>query len=219
MTFLKQNVRGFILVAKLSLALAALVVCTHITYAESNEQDDNSDLVFIPPASGLPSDRLGAGTRDIAAENYGSLQLLVPVEGGLTALAKPPLVWKLPDGFRGTMQAQVAPISGSGIGFVQKGALPPGYYALDLTRSDFQLEKGVVYQLTVSLSAEGETIARTQRLVERVPYTGGAPWRDGIWFDALAQLVSVGLNGRVSILDREGLNDLMEAGKLGDSED
>lgn len=183
-----------------------------VAAAQSAGEDTEKEPVFIPPKAGVPSDRLSAGTRDIEAAKNDLVYLLIPPGGGLTSLANPPLIWRVVSGFRGSMQAQIAPLSGPSVGFRREGAFLPGYYALDLARSSMELEIGQIYRIEITLFDQDTPIARVSGLVERVQPSQGAPGAQGVWFDALAPLVSVGLSGFVRVTDPQKLDILLNAG-------
>lgn len=193
---------------------AAVLLCPLHTSAQTDSEDTQTEPLFIPPKAGTPSDRLGAGTRDVETETNDALYLLIPPDGGYTTLARPPLIWHVVNGFRGTVAAQIAPVSGPGAGVTWEGAYPPGYYALDLSRSELVLELDTVYEVQVTLMAQGQTVARATGLVERVAPTEGDPGQNGIWFDTLAPLVTVDVSGRVRVTDREKLAILLQAGEV-----
>ena len=129
-------------------------------------------------------------------------------------MANPPLVWRVTEGFEGVIRAKLGPVGGVGLQFERSGAFAPGYYALDLARSGYDLDVGKTYRFNVSMSSQNTTVARASALVERIAEPHADPGRAGIWFDALAPLVSVGLSGRVRITDTEIFNALLEAGSV-----
>ncbi len=195
-------------------AVLLALISSDVSAENSNDNADNQDTdpVFIPPAIGAPKERLGAGTRDAPIQTDGPLHLLIPPGGGLTSIASPPLAWRLKTGFQGTMQAQIALSDGSGVQIVREGVFPPGYYALDLERSDFELEFGQTYNVSIALISKGARVAQVDSAVERVTTPEGDPGLAGIWFDALAPLVSVDLSGQARVTDHERLDILLKAG-------
>lgn len=202
----------------LGIAIAGFAFFHVCAPAASQSQDTNEkgtpDVVFVPPKIGAPADRLGAGTRDVGMEAGGPLVLIVPAGGGLTTSETPPLVWYLSEGFRGTMLAAVSAIGGDGVAMRQSGAFPPGYYGLDLRRSDMRMSTGQIFELRVELSEETRVASKATGLIERVPDTDQDPGLAGLWFDALGQYVSIGLSGRVRILDVKAFEQLLDAGGI-----
>ena len=191
--------------------------------AQSDTQtvpEENEPVVFVPPAIGTPSERVGAGTRDAAGDLGSDLTVLVPEGGGLTTMEKPPLIWRMTSGFDGVMQAQIGPVSGGGVVRRQAGRFPPGCYGLDLGRSDFSLVTGEIYRWQVRLidEATNAIVAEASGLVERVepPERATTPAQDGLWYDALAPYVSVGLSGRARVIDAVRLGELAASAGIGE---
>lgn len=171
--------------------------------------------MFVPPAIGVPSGRVGAGTRNTAVATDGKLKLLVPDGGGLTTLERPPLVWVLTEGFDGVMQAEIGLLSGEAVLQNQRGRFPPGHYGLDLNRSDLRLELGGIYRWRVALidGSSGGIKSEASGLVERVALPSGdlSAAAAGLWFDALEPYVSISLSGRARIVDPERYNQLSKS--------
>ena len=192
-------------------ALTMMFCC--IAIAEQNDQSDapSEGQVFVPPAIGAPAQRLGAGTRDVVG-TMEAILLLVPQGGGLTTSGTPPLIWQLSSGFSGEMTTQISAPDLSGVVLEQNGPLPKGYYSLDLRRSDFRLEEGVIYVWKVTLTEGNLVVAVAESLVERVSPTAEDPGQAGIWFDVLAPLVSIDLSGRVRVTDKHLFKQLLMAG-------
>ncbi len=190
--------------------------------AASEEQVTNgsNDVVFIPPEIGAPGDRMGAGTRGtLSGDDTAMLTLLVPEGGGLTTLSSPPLVWRLAHGHRGNLIIGLNPLGSLGVELQLQGPFPPGDYGLDLGRSDYTLETGRIYEWHVALidQQSGAVLERAKALIERFPDQMKAqnPAAAGLWFDALAQLVEIGLSGRVRATDATGFGQLLETAGVG----
>lgn len=175
---------------------------------------DTSPPIFVPPSIGAPAERTGAGTRDVSPNASDALSLLVPAGGGLTTLESPPLVWRVRSGFRGVMRARLSELNGAGVELEQNGAFPPSLYGLDLQRSDLRLAEDKIYQWQVELIADGQVVASASSFVERVGAIGSDAGAAGIWFDVLADLVSMDLSGRVRVRNQDALTRLLEAGGL-----
>ncbi len=174
---------------------------------------------FIPPAMGVPADRVGAGTRGVSADPVG-LDLLVPAGGGLTTLATPILVWKLERPFDGDIQVLLGPPSGPPTYSTRiTGPFQPGYVGLDLNGSGAVLEQGRIYAWTVRLIGKGsvQTIAEKAQLIERVARPEGmlSPAQSGLWYDALHPFVAVDGSGRVDLVDAARLSALLDSAGLG----
>ncbi|WP_170476369.1 DUF928 domain-containing protein [Ruegeria arenilitoris] len=190
----------------------------------NDQKSKTKPIVFKPPPNGVPADRVGAATRDIEQQD-GILTLLVPKGGGLTTLQRPPLVWFVGETFGGQMHAQIARV-----GVPQNGAMKTsqsryrkGYYALDLARSDFVLEPGVIYEWTVVLS-DPQTGQVNSQVTSYVELTDGltiespeditALAAEGLWFDALAPFVETELSGRVRIDENMAFWELISSAGL-----
>lgn len=188
--------------------------------SESSQQADPDEVIFIPPTIGAPADRVGAATRDVGQE-AGVLDLLVPAGGGVTALGKPPLIWHLAENFSGQMSAQLAPIGSpqNGVGISGNGRFRKGFYALDLSRSEFVLEPGSIYVWTVVLAEPeaGTVIATVTNYVERVAAPEPAAEdvsalaAEGFWFDALRPFVEIELSGKVRVNRNAGFASLVRS--------
>ena len=165
-------------------------------------------VVFEPPAVGAPSERVGAGTRDATIDPSGVLMVLVPEGGGLTTMEKPPLIWRMKEGFDGVIQAQIGPVSGGGVLQRQTGRFPPGFYGLDLQRSDLSLETGVIYRWRVTLIDEA-----TDKIMAEAA-GDASPAAAGLWYDALAPFVSIDLSGRARVTDPERYGELAASAGL-----
>lgn len=142
------------------------------------------------------------------------MKLLVPDGGGLTTWPAPPLVWQLQSGFRGTVKSSVTSQDDTGVVYEQTGAFPKGLYGLDLSRSDLELKVGTVYVWTVELLDGGQSVARSETLIERVAPDARGAAQAGIWFDVLGGFVSIDLSTRARVSDRDGLNTLLQAGGI-----
>jgi hypothetical protein len=190
-----------------------LILFTGSAFAERNDQAEvpAEGTVFVPPDIGAPSERLGAGTREIEGATK-AIVLLVPEGGGLTTSGTPPLVWYLSNGFRGKVTTQISAPGASGVVLERNGPVPKGYYNLDLRRSDFRLKEGVIYVWKVVLTEDDLVVGVAESLVERVGATDEDPGQAGIWFDALAPLVYLDLSGRVRVADQLALTQLLKAG-------
>jgi hypothetical protein len=171
-------------------------------------------VVFVPPAAGAPASRIGAGTRT-AAPAGGRATLIVPAGGGLTAQGRPLLVWHLAEAFDGEMRVEVRDLAPDGrvLGRTAEGRIRAGFHALDLGRSEVELEAGHIYRWSVLLvePGSGRVADRAEALVERVappPGTAGdlrSLAAAGLWFDALATVFAPTLAGPARLTDPEGL--------------
>lgn len=196
--------------------------------AQQSQTDTNeaqTDVVFVPPPSGAPADRVGAATRDAGPEDGSVLALLAPVGGGITTLSIPPLAWYLSEAFAGTMYAELVSTQDpqDGVVKVAEGRFRKGYYALDLERSDMVLKQGVIYKWTVLLTAaqSGQVVDQRTTYVEIVeqPVAGlsqvaAALAAQGLWFDALAPFVEIDLSGKVRVQKGTGFENLTSSAGL-----
>lgn len=210
---------------------ANLVVCAllfSLTTGTATAQQSGSDqvqsdtgIVFMPPDIGAPADRVGAGTRDIGQDGH-LVTLLVPDGGGMTTLHKPPLVWYLSEAFAGEMQSQIVPVNppGDGASKIAEGRFQKGFYALDLSRSDLVLKPGAIYEWKVVLLDSGTDKYFDQKSayvqVTDIPPAASAPdvaelAAAGLWFDALAPFVEIGLSGRVRVAREVGFGELVSS--------
>ncbi|MCA0927937.1 hypothetical protein [Ruegeria profundi] len=112
------------------------------------------------------------------------------------------------------MTTQISAPGATDVALERQGPLPKGYYSLDLRRSNFRLNAGIIYVWKVMLIESDQVVATAESLVERVELTADDPGQTGIWFDALAPLVSIDLNGRARIADDHALTQLLKAGEL-----
>jgi hypothetical protein len=210
------------------LAILITCLCLHALPAQSqqapNSQTSQDEVVFVPPETGAPADRVGAGTRDFEREGRG-LVLLAPPGGGLTTLPKAPLVWHISQTFSGRMEAEIVSVNRSqtGVMKITEGRFRKGYYALDLARSAMALEPGHIYKWTVTLIARqtGQIEDRQETYVEVVPLSSAPTATDaksraaaGLWFDALAPFVEIGLSGKVRLTKTTGFAQLTTSAGL-----
>lgn len=193
--------------------------------SQTDTTDAQTDVVFVPPPSGAPADRVGAATRDAGPDEGSVLALLAPVGGGITTLLTPPLAWYLSETFAGKMYAELVSTQNPQVGVVKvaEGKFRKGYYALDLERSDMVLEQGAIYKWTVLLTAaqSGQVVDQRTTYVEIVdqPISGlsqiaAVLAAQGLWFDALAPFVEIGLSGKVSVQKGTGFESLMSSAGL-----
>ncbi len=187
-------------------------------------------VVYVPPPRGAPRARTGGGTR--APTELPRLEVLAPEHVGRTARASPTLSWYV---------SEPAPVPLE-LTLLREGANEPelevtlaseaqaGIGEAPLSRWDVELEPGVVYQWSVALVADP---ARRDRdvvatgAIERVvaspavaaALASGADGyrvlaREGIWYDALAELGRAIVAGdaslhaqRADLLDQVGLSE------------
>jgi hypothetical protein len=181
--------------------------------AKDTNAPDSADIVFVPPATGAPVDRLGAGTRD-AALSPGDLTLLVPPDGGLSATPQPVLIWHLREPVTGRMTIAIKPVGGLARGFAatRDGKFARGFHALDLRRSEVRLSPEQLYQWEVVLTEASDNVARLygSAHVEYLPVSP-APRSvheaasKGLWYDALIYLFDIDFSGRTNLRDQKGL--------------
>lgn len=183
--------------------------------------DDVAPVVFVPPAAGVPADRVGAGTRGIANDAR-ALRLLIPEGGGVSVMDRPLLLWTLAEPFTGIMQAELIPVAGGAriAGIAQQGRFRPGLYALDMARADAGLQPGTIYRLEVLLAdpATGQITTSASGLVERRSGTPPADARQaagqGAWFDALHFLSESDFSGRARTTDAPTFAGLLDSAGL-----
>ncbi|WP_305984525.1 DUF928 domain-containing protein [Roseibium sp. MMSF_3544] len=178
-------------------------------------------IVFVPPASGAPSDRVGAGTREVFAKP-GTVQLLIPKGGGISISEHPALLWSLAAPHKGAMRAELKPANGGPLlaKIELDGEIAPGLYTLDLASENVRLEAGQVYELSVVLTGEtaSEIVEQSRGLVERVTgepaKTAAEAASQGAWFDALGFLVESSSDGEIRIQDQGQFTQLLQSAGL-----
>lgn len=206
-----------------ALAVATFFVGAASVTAESKKADESKEqttVVFVPPASGVPADRVGAGTRDLEVSGK-RVRVIAPDGGGLSSESRPLVVWELTEPFDGIMQAEVTLLE-EGVrvaGTAQNARFRPGLYGLDMARGDRDLEPGRIHAITIYL-ADGKTrevVERATSLIERSgPRLGNAAEAAsaGIWFDALGYLTDIDFSGRVRVQDVSGFTQLLQSAGL-----
>lgn len=176
---------------------------------------NGSVIVFVPPQPGMPADRAGAGTRSFRAQ-ASKVILLVPPDGGVTTLAKPPLVWRLKERFVGTVLSQITEVGKPGSAVAQRdnGRFRPSLYGFNLEWSRLALSPGGLYEWKVSLidaknnKVVDQAVGYVQRLATGATGESGAEVstellaRQGLWFDALDRLIRIDLSGAVTVLEK-----------------
>ncbi|UAB88240.1 DUF928 domain-containing protein [Ruegeria sp. SCSIO 43209] len=212
---------NWVSIAVFVFVLAAGLFPSGFALASGDEKnaEKSSEIVFIPPEIGTPKDRMGAGTRTIPSDAASDLLLLVPADGGLTTLAFPPLIWRLTRGHRGNVIVKLNPIGTTATELHIMGPFPPGDYGLDLSRSSFMLDTDQVYlwQLELLDPNTDAVVERSSGLIERLPeeFRSDTPAAAGLWFDALSELVDIGLSGRVQATNPAVLEKFLNSAGVG----
>ncbi|WP_170432823.1 DUF928 domain-containing protein [Ruegeria arenilitoris] len=182
---------------------------------DEEDTDKSPEIVFVPPEIGTPKDRMGAGTRNVTSDAASDLLLLVPADGGLTTQAFPPLIWRLTRGHRGDAIVKLGPSGITATELHISGPFPPGDYGLDLSRSNILLDTNRVYlwQLELLDPNTNAVVERSSGLIERLPegFRSDTPAAAGLWFDALSELVDIGLSGRVQTTNPAELEQLLNS--------
>jgi hypothetical protein len=143
-------------------------------------------------------------------------------------MAKPPLVWRLNTRFVGQVTSEFANTGNfeTVVARSDTGRFRPGYYGLDLNRSDVELVPGEIYRWKVSLidGESGAVLDQATTYVERSPIGHDAvPETDrsvaglaaeGLWFDALDRLVRIDLSGSATVLSQPDLQMLAASAGL-----
>lgn len=181
---------------------------------------DAGNSAFVPPAMGVPADRVGAGTRGVNPDSVG-LHLMAPKGGGLTTLGTPILLWKLDTAFDGDIVVDLGPAFGQAeYSATLSGPFDIGYFGLDLNGSGAALETGKIYGWTVRLiAADTETVAaEKENLIERVdrPADMVSAAQSGLWFDAIHPVIAVNDSGQVEFVDRVRFRALAQSAGLSD---
>ena len=199
--------------------IAALAVCalSALSPAAAAEGDTPSEksLKFKPPPGGAPAGRIGAGTRSFRFAGSTPLTLLSPQGGGLTATGRPILAWQIKDGFVGTVAVSVRGTGGAKPTLVDQHSdqYSPGLYGIDLGDFGVELPIGTVFIWEVALIPDSATqpVERAISFVERIEaglVLGNRSADDkesareyadtGVWYDALAALLVLGPDRKVS---------------------
>jgi hypothetical protein len=207
--------------ARLLLAYCCLVILVGRSAAQTEAPpqpvDTQGEIVFIPPATGAPADRLGAGTRQTEPGGLPAL-LLAPAEGGLSATPDPLLVWYLADPVDVPVTVTITPVSGlaRGIVMTRDGPFAAGWHAVDLTASRASLAPGQLYRWEVR--AGGRALSKSAFLEHRatapLPRTAAEAAASGLWHDALAGLFDIDAAGRVRLRDAAALRSLARGAAL-----
>lgn len=189
--------------------VSALAIQPQMSHAQSNQTpESDAEIVFIPPATGAPADRLGAGTRDIGTSDA-SVQLLVPPQGGLSAKAQPLLVWHFGEPVDGPVRVAITPLGGLARGFVftLNGKFAQGFHALNLARSKLELTSGQLYRWQIDWpNASPSAVGLIEyRPVDDTLSSAAQAAAAGYWYDTVAFLFDVGFSGRVRLINATGL--------------
>ncbi len=206
-----------------ALAIALSFVAT-FSFAEGEKSsaanEPKSPVVFVPPASGVPADRVGAGTRDIDVSGE-RIRLLLPKGGGLSSKKRPRILWELMEPFEGIVQVELTALEGGEriAGAAQKRRFSPGIYGLDMERGDADLESERIYSINIYL-ANGKTREVIERAVGLISRRGSGfenasqAASAGIWFDALDFVTEVDFYGQVKVIDSDGFEQLLTSAGL-----
>lgn len=205
------------------LAIAMVFANTASGNAETQKADvskEKTTVVFVPPAAGIPADRVGAGTRNLEVSGD-RVRLIVPDGGGLSSRTHPLIIWELTEPFSGIVQAEITLLEGGTrvAGTAQNARFRPGLYGLDMARGESELVPGRIHAVTIYLadSTTREVIERATGLIEHGgPRVEGAAEAAsaGVWFDALGYLADVDFSGRVRVQDASGFAQLLQSAGL-----
>jgi len=136
----------------------------------------------------------------------------------------PPLVWHVSKPFSGHMTVTLAVASSSEqlTSTPFKGRLRDGLYALDLARSGFSIAPGetVIWSVAVVSGQLEQSLGTASTQVRRLSNPAPLDSRpdalmrvhqfasQGVWYDALNEIVQVNFGGRVKVLQPKQLNEL-----------
>lgn len=190
-------------------AVCLIAFAPNAAHAQTSQTpESDAEIVFIPPATGAPADRLGAGTRDVGASDA-LAQLLVPPKGGLSASAQPLLVWHFSEAVDGPVRVAITPVGGLARGFVfsLNGKFAQGFHALNLARSRLELTPAQLYRWQVEWP---DAPAPTAGLIEHRPpdtalSSATQAAAEGYWYDTVSHLFDVDFSGRVRLENARGL--------------
>ena len=219
--FNSTHLAGLALALPLVLA-TALTPSTSLAASLNEEVDDSAinnleiqdedPIVYTPPVTGAPGDRIGAGTRGVntnASNQTGEpatpadrMLLLAPNGGGLTVSEAPRLYWWLPNDFEGRIQVMIQADQADRalLAFRQPIKSAAGRQEFDLSKFGVRLAHDKTYYWTIQLTdAAGKKWANQTTFIKRVEQkvenasddpvaTARALAASGIWYDAYAML-------------------------------
>jgi hypothetical protein len=188
----------------------ALSVTSAAADQHSAPKEEAGEIIFVPPATGAPADRLGAGTRDVGRDAV--IQLLAPDAGGLSATPQPLLLWHLAQPAPGPITLTITPSRGLARGVVLRldGPFTIGFHSVDLARTRFLLAPGQLYRWQVSVddTASAEPALIEHRPPAVMPGTPAEAAAAGYWHDALAGVFTVDGAGRATLRNEAALRSL-----------
>jgi len=163
--------------------------------------EDDDPPIYIPPVTGAPGDRIGAGTRG-NVQQAGKMVLLAPKGGGLTLSTAPRLHWWLSEAFSGTMEIRIKSADAERpiLNLKRVVTAKPGFQAFDMSDFGLQLAAGEVYTWTIRLvGQDGSNLAADTSFIEHKPLGTTEQASDrvgrarslaetGYWYDALGLL-------------------------------
>lgn len=163
--------------------------------------EDDDPPIYIPPVTGAPGDRIGAGTRG-SAQTAGKMLLLAPKGGGLTLSTAPRLHWWLSDAFTGNIEIRIKSADSERpiLNLKRAIAAKPGLQVFDMSDLGLKLTEGQVYTWTIRLvGPDGSNLAADTSFIEYKSLGDAVPPADpvgrarslaasGYWYDALGLL-------------------------------
>ena len=185
---------------------------------DGTKESPEEEIVFIPPASGAPADRLGAGTRDVD-NPLSTTVLLSPAEGGVSGSAKPLLIWYFSEVVNGPITVSITPTDGLSRGFVAtiEGRFAPGFHGLNLKRSQVELTPERLYTWDVlqgGVSQSTSSALIEYRAIGTPPTSVREAALAGFWYDALALLFEADFAGRVTLKNEAALSTMSQSAGL-----
>ncbi len=174
--------------------------------SRGEQREDAQTTVYVPPSRGAPGVRTGGGTRGRA--DAPRIAVLAPDHVGITTRAQPTLAWYLSGDTDAPIVVTV--IEDTGVEPLVEAPLPgphrAGVHLVDLASLGVTLKEGTTYDWSVSLvldpdARDADVVAGgalelrpvTSELAQALAGPGPAYRalaRNGVWYDAIADLSS-----------------------------
>lgn len=199
---------GFLMLSSLSGLHAAGVgdqsdalSASETALVDNMDIEDDDPPIYIPPVTGAPGDRIGAGTRGTSRQ-ASKMTLLAPKGGGLTLSEAPRLYWWLSEDFTGDVEIRIKSSEGERPILNMKRAVTAqsGLQMFDMSEFGLSLSEGQVYTWTIQMVGPGGTrVSNGTSFIERQSADNSVSDQDavgrarslaasGYWYDALAML-------------------------------
>lgn len=217
------------------LSLFAILVVTstmtieRVVVSSAEAQTTNTAkrrVTFKPPPDGAPATRIGGGTRSVQEGENEPLKLLIPEDGAMSANPAPLFIWEMRDPFNGELSLDIIATDQTvpWFKFRETRSWPSGLNGLSLEQFGVALHPGTIYKWKVTLNPSNDGPAassfveykRPEKLVREGDKLAlmSEYAQLGYWMDALALGVLLADDGKIKVVEPEGVESLRKSAGL-----